>query len=470
MIRGRLALVDVETTGADPRRDRVTELAVVLIDEGVVIEEWSTLVNPGRTIPPGIQSLTGITREMVEHAPTFEDVALDVARRIDGRLLVAHNARFDYAFLRNEFRRVALPYQSEVLCTVRLSRALFPEHAKHNLDALIGRFALTCDGRHRALPDARLLLHLLRALAARVEPDRFTQAAADVVQAPRAPPGVDPDLLDDVPDSPGTYTLFDASGAPLYVGRAVNLRQQILTHFADAGRRAPSQCEAIRARRLEWQATAGELGASLHQLRKVEREAPAHNRPPRRSREAWALHWLPDLTGGNAVAAVDLNAVDAQQSDLFGPFRSRADALGALRGLVREYRLCAVAVGLESPGQACSGLSRDACLGTCMGREAPARHALRLMQALQRLRLPAWPFPGPIALIEEDSLSGRRELHLLDRWRYLESMLDEHELGARLHGRGPPPRFDVDIFRLLRSALQRGAHAVRRLDATNGEH
>ena len=261
--------------------------------------------------------------------------------------------------------------------------------------------------------------------------------------------------------------MFDASGASLYVGRAANLRQQILAHFADSGRHAPSQCEAIRARRLDWQATAGEFGASLYQLRKVQREAPAHNRG---SREAWALHWRPDLTGGNAVAAVDLNAADAQQSDLFGPFRSRADALGALRGLVREYRLCAVAVGLESPGQACSGLSRDACSGTCMGREAPARHALRLMQALQRLRLPPWPFPGPVALIEEDPLSGRRELHVLDRWRYLESMQDEHELGMSLPGRGPPPRFDVDIFRLLRSALQRGAHGVRTLDATNGAH
>ncbi len=464
-IPGRLALLDVETTGADPRRDRITELGVLLVDDGAVIEEWATLVNPGRTIPPGIQTLTGITCEMVDGAPAFEDVAMELARRIDGRLLVAHNARFDYAFLRNEFRRAALPYRSEVLCTVRLSRALFPEHPKHNLDALIERFGLACDGRHRALSDARLLLYLLRAVAARVEPEKFSQAVAEVVQAPRAPPGVDPDLIDDLPDAPGVYVLFDETGTTLYVGRAANLRQQVLTHFADTSRHAPAQRAAIRERRIEWQSTAGELGASLHQLRRVEAEAPLHNRPPRGSREAWALHWHPDLSGGSSVVPVDLNANDTPDLDLFGPFRSRADALAALRGLTREHGLCAVAVGLESPGQACSGVPRNACAGVCEGRETHARHAMRLMQALQRLRLPAWPYPGLVALVEEDSLTGRQELHVLDRWRHLASVANEHELGQWLERRASSPRFDVDVFRLLRRAVERGNHRLRRLDA-----
>jgi len=462
MIGGRLALLDVETTGADPRRDRVTEVGVILVDGGEVVEEWSTLVNPGRLIPPGIQSLTGISEAMVEHAPRFEDIAMDLAARLNGRRLVAHNARFDYAFLRNEFRRAALPYRSEMLCTVRLSRALFPEHPRHNLDALIERFALAGDGRHRALADARLVLRLLRALSARIEPDLLSRTVTQVVQAPRAPPGVDSDLLEDLPDAPGVYLLFGAAGETLYAGKAANLRQQILTHFSESGRHANAQREAIRNRRMEWHATAGELGASLRQLRIVENQAPEHNRPPRRSHEAWALHWAPDLSGASPVAAVDLNDTSAPAADLFGPFRCRADALGALRALAREYALCASVIGLEAAAAGCSALAAGHCRGACVGREPPAQHALRLMQALQRLRLPAWPHEGAVALVEEEPVSGRRELHVLDQWRYLGSVAQEHELAPWHDGRSLP-RFDVDIFRQLQRALAHGGYRVRRL-------
>jgi len=463
MPAGRLALLDVETTGADPRRDRVTEIGLLLVDDGKVVEEWCSLINPGRTIPPGIQTLTGINAAMVENAPRFEAVAMDLAARLNGRLLVAHNARFDYAFLRNEFRRASLPYRSEMLCTVRLSRALFPEHPKHNLDALIDRFALSCETRHRALADARLLLQLLRAFSQRIEGHRLTEAVSQVVLAPRAPPGVDADLLEDLPDAPGIYLLFGDDGAPLYAGKAANLRQQILTHFAERGRHANAQREAIRNGRMEWTATAGELGASLRQLRTVEREAPAHNRAPRRSHEAWALHWTPGLGADAPVTAVDLNGEAGLEADLFGPFRSRADALTALRALAREYRLCAASVGLESPGRACSGVSVQTCKGTCIGREHPAQHALRVMQALQRLRLRAWPYAGAVALVEEDALSGRRELHVMDRWRYLGSALETHEAQALLSPRAPLPRFDVDIFRQLQRALEQGAYRVHDL-------
>jgi len=460
---GRLVLLDVETTGADPRRDRVTEIGLLLVDDGEVVEEWCSLVNPGRTIPPGIQTLTGITEAMVESAPRFEEVAMDLAARLNGRLLVAHNARFDYAFLRNEFRRASLPYRSDMLCTVRLSRALFPEHPKHNLDALIERFALSCETRHRALDDARLLLQLLRAFAHRIEAQRLTEAVSQVVQAPRAPPGVDADLLEDLPDTPGIYVLFGEDGTALYAGKAANLRQQILTHFAERRRHANAQREAIRNGRMEWTATAGELGASLRQLRMVERDGPSHNRPPRRAHEAWALHWKPGLSGDAPITAVDLNADAGPETDLFGPFRSRADALTALRALAREYRLCAAAVGLESPGGACSGVPTRTCKGVCIGREHPAQHALRVMQALQRLRLPVWPYAGPVALVEEDTLNGRRELHVIDRWRYLGSALEAHEAHDWLSSRAPLPRFDVDIFRQLRRALEHGAYRVHDL-------
>ncbi len=139
MLAPAIAFVDLETTGTTPRGDRVTEIGIVRVVDGRVAEEWSTLVNPECPIPEEIQVLTGISNAMVRDKPTFSQLRRDVAARLEGHLFVAHNARFDYGFLKNEFRRVEMPFTADVLCTVRLSRRLFPEAAGHSLDSIIER-------------------------------------------------------------------------------------------------------------------------------------------------------------------------------------------------------------------------------------------------------------------------------------------------------------------------------------------
>ena len=136
-LAGAIACVDLETTGGHAVRDRVIEAGIVLIRDGEVIEEFSTLVNPGIRIPRAIQQFTGISEAMVADAPRFAEVADELMSRLEGRLFVAHNARFDYGFLRSEFRRLGRRFSAPRLCTVRLSRALFPEDHGHSLDALI---------------------------------------------------------------------------------------------------------------------------------------------------------------------------------------------------------------------------------------------------------------------------------------------------------------------------------------------
>ena len=155
MLDQPLVILDVETTGANPVYDRVTEVGLIEIERGRSVAEWSTLVNPGTRIPPVIQSLTGITDDMVALAPSFAEIAPRLLARLEGKLLVAHNARFDYGFLRNEFRRAGLRYSSRVLCTVKLSRRLFPAETRHNLDALMARHDVACDARHRARSEER---------------------------------------------------------------------------------------------------------------------------------------------------------------------------------------------------------------------------------------------------------------------------------------------------------------------------
>lgn len=167
------AVVDVETTGGSPNRGhRITEIAVVEIRDGFIAEDFQTLVNPGRSIPPRIAELTGITDEMVRHAPFFEDLAEDLCERLDHRVFVAHNAAFDWRFISAQLGD-SLGYVPEVprLCTVQLARRLAPGLTRRNLDSLTTHFRIPNHSRHRAFGDAlataRVLLRLLDEARAR---------------------------------------------------------------------------------------------------------------------------------------------------------------------------------------------------------------------------------------------------------------------------------------------------------------
>jgi len=152
MTKTPFAIVDVETTGCNPVRDRVIEIAILRPDRG----GWfSSLVNPGRPVPPFVTSLTGITAEALADAPAFDDMASEIADFLEGAVFAAHNASFDYSFVRNEFRRLGIAFQAPTLCTVRLSRKLFPCHRRHSLESIIARHEISVAGRHRALDDAR---------------------------------------------------------------------------------------------------------------------------------------------------------------------------------------------------------------------------------------------------------------------------------------------------------------------------
>ena len=181
-----MIFLDLETTGMAAAQERITEIGLLEVSGGECVGSWSQLVNPQRDIPPFIQSLTGISDAMVEHAPTFAELAPGLFERLSGKLLIAHNARFDYGFLKHEFERVGLAYAPRVLCTVKLSRKLFPEQRRHNLDSLIERHGLSCSSRHRALGDAQVLWQFLQKVQAEIDAERVEAAMRLQLDAPAA--------------------------------------------------------------------------------------------------------------------------------------------------------------------------------------------------------------------------------------------------------------------------------------------
>src|SRR5512143_3230796 len=194
MLRQPMIILDLETTGMLAAEERITEIGLVEVDKGEFVDSWSQLVNPGKSIPPFIETITGISDAMVRHAPTFAELAPALFERLAGKLLVAHNARFDYGFLRSEFERAGLDYEARVLCTVKLSRKLFPEQRRHNLDSLIQRHALSCSARHRALGDAEVLWQFLQKIQAELDAERITAALLAQLAAPArsAPAALEP--------------------------------------------------------------------------------------------------------------------------------------------------------------------------------------------------------------------------------------------------------------------------------------
>ncbi len=164
MLNQTYTIVDVETTGASAKLGRIIEIGILRIEHGELVRTYKSLINPGQPIPEFISGMTGIREIDVLAAPTFSEVADEVLELFEGATFVAHNAAFDYSFLKEEFKRLGYGFNLPRLCTVRLSRAIYPEHARHNLTALIERHKFSCVSRHRAYDDAEVLWQFLQML------------------------------------------------------------------------------------------------------------------------------------------------------------------------------------------------------------------------------------------------------------------------------------------------------------------
>jgi DNA polymerase III subunit epsilon len=441
-----LAVVDLETTGTAATADRITEIGIVLIEQGVIVEEWSSLVNPEVAIPPEIQALTGITDEMVCDAPTFEELSEAVLARIGDRLFVAHNARFDYAFIKNAFRRIGVSYTADVLCTVRLSRKLYPEHASHSLDALIMRHRLHDEERHRALGDARLAWRFIETALREHAAEDVSAAVKSLLKMPSLPPQLDSDALANLPEGPGVYLFYGVNDLPIYIGKSVNLRDRVRSHFSSDHRQSNDVRLSMEIRRIEFEETAGEFGALLRESELVKRIMPLRNLRLRRNAQL-VLIKLDDLAEPVAIvplAEADLNGARG----LYGPFAAKARAKALLLSLAADHGLCWKALGAQSIDGPCFARQIKRCHGYCEALESLASHNQRLAEALRDHAFPAWPYAQPIAIRETHPEHGWQRVHVFDHWCYLGTARTDAELAAL-----PLTRidrvFDADIFRLL---------------------
>ncbi len=460
-----LVFLDLETTGGTANFDRITEVGLIEVNGGVQSDVWSSLVNPKTRIPGFIESLTGISNAMVADAPRFADIAKRLHARLEGRVLVAHNARFDYGFLKAEFERAGIAYSSRVLCTAKLSRALFPEHRHHNLDSLIARHQLSCSSRHRALGDTEVMWQFVQKIHAALPASAIAAAVKKQFARPSLPPGLTEKDIAAIPEAPGVYLFFADSHAtggaardmPLYVGKSVDMRTRVLSHFSGDLRAAKEMRISQEVKRVEWMETAGELGALLNEARLIKELLPTLNRTERRASGFFGFEWAGDMHSVEPLQLVSSGRNEPLRlENLFGTFRTKRLAQEALARIAEAEGLCPVLIGLDASrgkhavGSACFAHQIHRCRGACCGKETVAAHNLRLFEALQSLRLAQWPWRGAIGVREKRG--ERSDVHLFDRWCFLGTATSEAEVYEKLEVRAEP-LFDLDIYKIMQKFL-----------------
>ncbi|HEY1460986.1 MAG TPA: exonuclease domain-containing protein [Casimicrobiaceae bacterium] len=432
----RLAFVDVETTGLSPTIDRIAEIGVVTV-EGECSDRWTTLVRT-RSRRESERSASVSSAELHD-APAFSDIAAALAARLSGCLLIAHNARFDYAFLRAEFERAGIAFDAEVICTVMLSRELYPHEPRHDLDSLAARHRLSAVTRHRALPDAELLWRWWQTIHRQWPSALIDQKIARLLVAPILPAHLDASLIERMPEAPGVYALHADDERALVIAAAANLKRAVVNYFRTDHASARALEYSHRITDITWRVTAGVLGARLH--------AAALHAERTGGRAEYTWQFAPDAVPSISIVRV-ADRSDASTGDCFSWFASKRKAANALVRLARKHRLCHALLGV-------SGLAKDTCqacpvdqpVAACIGRVACKKQLMRVYAALDAQRRPRWPHRGPVGIRE------RSELHVVDAWRFLGTARNEADVHHLLEDRARG--FDPRLYALLDRTLAR---------------
>ena len=449
MLRENAVFVDIETTGGNATYDRITEIAIITLKSGKPVSEWSSLINPLTPIPSHIQNLTGITDEMVSDLPTFYDIYKEVYIRLSDSIFIAHNARFDYGFLKNEFKRCEQKFRLPVLCTVKLSRNLFPEYKRHNLDSIMQRHKITCSARHRALGDARVLLEFMKSLYKTLPSNQVDEVITKILKRPSLPQGLCEDDIDTLPEGPGVYLFYDKKHVPLYVGKSVNIRDRVLSHFSGDHRSSSDMkiCQNIAL--IKHIKTAGELGALIEEARLIKKLLPIYNRRLRRY-DSLSTIQLDDSDIESKPQIISSSNLDPVSMDsYYGLFKTKRKARDMLENLAREHLLCLKALGLEKGTGACFGYQLKHCKGTCIGKESALQHRIRFIEAISPLKNQVWPYEGRIGIREKSFLGKRVDIHLFENWCFLGTVHNESELDQLRLFENEELMFDLDTYKIL---------------------
>lgn len=439
----RFAIIDVETTGLSPKNERLTEIAIIILEDGVIKDEYSSLINPEKKIPYRITQLTGINNQMVQEAPFFYEIAKTIVELTQDCTFVAHNASFDYRFIQAEFAHFGYDYQRKVLDTVKLSRKLLPGFKSYSLGKLTAQLGIQIENRHRAMGDAKATAILFQKLLA-LKPE------ISEVNLKGLHRYLSKDILDSLPHETGVYYFYNEEDQLVYIGKSTNIHNRVLSHLSNTTTRKAMEMRE-RIARVDFELCGSELVALLLESDEIKTHMPIYNRAQRRTAYVWGLYHFIDENGYQRLKLAKTNETDDTPITVF---KSKQSALGELERLTEEYELCQTLNGLYQSSGACFHHAIKQCMGACIGEEAADSYNERMEQLVQRYHYQN----QNMLIIEPGRRSDEKAIILVEAFVYRGfGFVDEQELDQPIEvikSFVKPYSENKDVTTIIRSFLR----------------
>jgi DNA polymerase III subunit epsilon len=375
------AIVDIETTGGYAAANGIIELSIQIFDGEKVIEQYETLINPNQNIPRYIQAFTGITNEMVEDAPQFEEVAEHVYTLLSGNIFVAHNVNFDFSFIKNHLQQYGYTLNAKKLCTVRLSRAIFPGFPSYSLGNLCHSLGIELENRHRAGGDAEATVTLFKLLLSNDTNNVISKSLHRNSKEQVLPPNVPKEQFDNLPNLPGVYYFHDQKGKAIYVGKAKDIRQRVNSHFSNNSDARQRQNFLRYAYSISFQPTATELMAQILESTEIKRLWPIFNYSQKKPEEVFGIFVYEDQNGYMRLAIEKKR----KNANPIYTFHYKVDGHGVVKKLLKEFNLCPRLCFIQTDNDQCAGIAEEYCKGACEKKESAESYNQRVLDAIASL-------------------------------------------------------------------------------------
>ena len=372
----KFAIIDIATTGMGIQGNKITEIAIFIHDGEKVIETYDTLVNPECNIPFVITQLTGINNGMVSKAPKFFEIAKKVIEITKDCIFVAHNVNFDYNVLHKEFSELGFPFRRKKLCTIRLSRKLIPKLPSYSLGKLCASQGIKINNRHRAKGDAEATTILFEKLLKLDDQNVFASFLKTRSRQATLPPLLPKKIFDELPEQTGVYYFKNNKGDIIYVGKAINIKKRVLSHFYDKKNKEVALCQQTAD--IGFEITGSELVALLLESAEIKHYFPLYNRAQRRSNESYGLFSYEDRSGIIHLAYNRLKLIPDPLVTCYNTTECRL----LLEQLCEEFELCPKYCHLQSNVSSCFHFQIKKCKGICRNKESKELYNARVKQAI----------------------------------------------------------------------------------------
>ena len=405
------AIVDIETTGGYAENHRVTEIAIYHHDGMQITDRFQTLINPGRRVPYFITGLTGITTDMVSEAPSFEDIAIEIHKWLKDRVFVAHNAHFDYSFLKKEFDDAGIHWSTKKLCTVRLGRKIIPGLDSYSLGRLAESLGISIPDRHRAGGDAEATAKIFDIFLKRDTEGVIAKALKRNSGETILPPNLPKEEFDKLPAKAGVYYFHDVHGAIIYVGKAINIKKRIAGHFTGEAQEWSRSNIRNEIHNISFELTGNELIALILESQEIRKLWPKYNLAQKYRIEEWGIFDYEDQKG---YLRFVVNIVTKNSKPLI-TFSSKGDAWNFLWGKVKESGLCPKLSGLQTAKGPCYAHQSGTCAGACEGSESSEDYNARVQQSINSF----FGEGETVAIIGRGRKPEEKSLVLVEKGNYL---------------------------------------------------